>query len=358
MEKTSPGSDFLRRYVDPLDHLGLRRDRLPAIPPNERLVPVDFCYDRPALVTEVLQAMKDRANFAGYPANGLHWSESEYDRWVFLGRPVEALVGKPGDRPPYFVGEHSNRNSKNPAIEKYAADGTIVPRPERFAGLTLASDGSPIHPFFHEAVMSPEGIVTGPGFYWFLGENGAADPVFVRTFGGKLQFALIDRGDLGGIALPGGMLDIKKRKGWVRGGAVAAMGKAIDEAKRELAEETGMNIESVTDILGIPILEKVIVGDFRMTAQAFPVTSVYMFIPNPATAEILVPKAGDDAAGAMWAGAGGQALWKGADSWLWEGVAKGKMFASHASYIKLAILEFERQFRVVVGADGTIGKAP
>ncbi len=356
--ESASAPDLLTRYADPLEHLGLRREGLPVVKAQDRLVPIDFRYGHTELVQEVLQAMKDRANFAGYPAQGLHWTEKEYFQWFKSGRPVDELVGFPGMRPAYYVGLHENRNIvedgrlsnklKNLAIEAYRGDGAKIARTERFARLILASDGSPIHPMFKEAVTSPEGIVTGPGFYWFLGPNEAADPVIIRIHDNKFEVVLIERSDRGGRALPGGMID-KTRTGWSKGGAVAVIEQAITAAKRELKEETGIGIEDLNDIMGISILDKVTVGDFRMTAQAWPVTSVFLFIPKPQTAEVMVPAAADDARLASWIGVGGNLIWK--------GITQDVMFASHASYIKLAILKLEQLFGVVVKTDGTVGKA-
>lgn len=340
---------------DPADSfidIGLKRENLPVIPVSERLVPKDFTYGRKEISEEVLLAFNG-PRYEGYPEQGLSWTEAEYEQWVAEGKPTERLVGSPGNRPPYFIETHPNRNNPDGSLRN--------PNVQKFNDQT---DASNLHPFFKEAVTSPKGIPTGLGWYWRPGENEARDPVILRVRNGKLQILMVIGKDGRGQVLPGGMVD-KKDPALSKSKAMSiidtAIGKAMNKASpeddemesgeetamRETGEETG--IQNLHDVPRKEILHNVVVGDWRATAHAWPVTSVYLFLPNQATSEAMEPQAGDDAAEAAFMEFGTDIKW---------GSTEANMrFTSHASYVKLAILEWERLTGFVVGKDGTVGIA-
>lgn len=327
--------------------IGLSISDLPRISAGERLLS-DFRYSVAQLTHEMVQVVDTASRFAGYPQQGLTMTENEYETWIAVGRPVERLVGTPGNRPTYFVERHANRytsdgSPKSSNVTPY--DGMTQLSHPTVEDQAWASDGSALHPFLKVLLTKTKrGLPTGPGFYWNIGPMEAADPVVVRVVNKKLQVLLVQRGDGGGLALPGGMVE-RRKEGLSRHKVFVAMESALEAGRREAGEETG--ITGLADVPAIPILRRVPVADWRMTAQAWPVTSVYLFMPDVETALYMNPSGGDDASVAAWFPVEGNNLWRGAQH--------GKLFASHASYVKLALHEWQRQAGLVVRYDGVVG---
>ena len=110
------------------------------------------------------------------------------------------------------------------------------------------------------------------------GENQAADPLVVAGTGPDRTLLLIKRSDRGVWAIPGGMVDPGET-------APAAL-------QRELHEETGVDLASVTPT----ILTRTYVEDWRATDHAWITSTAALYVlPGEVTAT-----AGSDAAAARW----------------------------------------------------------
>lgn len=143
------------------------------------------------------------------------------------------------------------------------------------AGYELDSEGRPLHPWFRTMIEDPAlGVLCGKGFFWSWGPNRTADSVVVHDG----SILLVQRKDTGTWALPGGFID---------GGEHAA-----HAARREVREETGIDLDSAW---GIPFYKGPVVGR-RMTAHAWPETTAFLFSVD----ERQQPRGGDDAAQAAW----------------------------------------------------------
>ena len=111
------------------------------------------------------------------------------------------------------------------------------------------------------------------------GENAAADPVVVAGVGAQRHLLLIQRGDIGVWALPGGMVD----PGETAPAAVV----------RELEEETGLDL---TDQTPDAILTRSYVADWRNTDHAWVASTAALY-----TLPDVIPAQGaDDALQAKW----------------------------------------------------------
>lgn len=157
------------------------------------------------------------------------------------------------------------------------------PSPEERAellrqGYTLDDNGRPLHPFIHDMLTDPTiGVVTGKGKYWNWGKNKSADPIVI-TDEANPKILLIQRGDTGIWALPGGFRDPGE--------------SSITTAKRELFEEAGLLLLGDD---GVQVYDD-IVGDLRSTAHAWGETTAHMW-KVPSAVEV---EAGDDALDAKW----------------------------------------------------------
>lgn len=272
----------------------------------------------------------DGPRFKGYPPEGLKMSPIRHRLWVAFRRPLSSLIGNSHHRPAFFVGNHPNR---------LLPDGQLKPEAQDVSTLgDNRSDKVPLHPYLDAMLTkSKNGVVTGPGFYYNLGENRTADPVIFRVEDGKLQVLLIERTDGGGLGLPGGNIDVEDEALSTNPALVA-----IRAAMREAGEETG--VKNLHDVDRAVVLEHAVVGDWRATANAWPVTSVVLFMPDEKTAQAMEPKANDDAKKAEWRSVGTE-------------LVESTLFASHESYVKLAILKWEELTGNTVKKDGTIVKA-
>lgn len=155
-----------------------------------------------------------------------------------------------------------------------------LPTPEESAafkakGYQLDSLGRPLHPWALE-LLKTEGVVVGKGFYWKWGPNPTADPIVI-TNEPRPRILLIERGDTGAYALPGGFIDGDE--------------PAEAAARRELKEETGLELTQS----GICVYEGP-VADRRTTLHAWAETAAYLFtVDAPAPVE-----GADDARSAGW----------------------------------------------------------
>lgn len=141
-------------------------------------------------------------------------------------------------------------------------------------------DGRPILPDLGRDVKRP--TTTGLGSCSFWGPNHAADSIVTRDGqDGSTQILLIQRGDTGDWALPGGKLD----QGETSSGA----------ASRELSEETGLSV----NFSEVNTAYKGYVNDPRNTQNAwFETTAIHAHLTGDAAQQ--EPKNGDDADDARW----------------------------------------------------------
>ncbi|WP_373653161.1 ADP-ribose pyrophosphatase [Schlesneria sp. DSM 10557] len=151
--------------------------------------------------------------------------------------------------------------------------------------------------------------IRGRGLLGKWGRNLAGDPLVtsVNPETGRLQVLVIERGDSGRYALPGGMVD---------------EGEAISETiARELREETGVDLSFQSS----KVLYSGIVDDPRNTDHAWMETTVLHQHLSPAARAGLRLRAGDDARAVRWADVGELLL--------------GSMHANHQDFVRMAMQE-------------------
>lgn len=149
----------------------------------------------------------------------------------------------------------------------------------------LDSLNRPLHPWIHDLLQPAIGVRTGRGAYWNWGANRTADPVIVRHDLAEPKILLITRGDTGRLALPGGFVEGKDN--------------AYETAVREAAEEAFLDIGRIAgrEVYCGPL------SDVRMTANAWPETTAYVFeLPDDISRQLpdASYEAGDDAKEAHW----------------------------------------------------------
>ncbi len=123
-------------------------------------------------------------------------------------------------------------------------------------------DQWPLHPWITDMLDDPEiGAVTGRRFYRNFGANYTADPIIVRRDMSKPHVLLIERGDTGCLALPGGFIEPDE--------------DPATAARREAKEETGIDllrlIHTIKPVYSGPV------ADIRLTANAWPETFAFCF---------------------------------------------------------------------------------
>jgi ADP-ribose pyrophosphatase len=180
----------------------------------------------------------------------------------------------------------------------------------------LDKDGRPLNP------MGPTGI-RGRGKLHKWGANFAADPIVTRISPeGKLEMIVIQRTDSKEWAIPGGMVDKEE--------LVTAT------LKRELAEETGADL----DFDKARSVYKGGADDRRNTDNAWIETDAYHLHLVKDTNLAFKAQAGE-ALDVRWMPIIQEEL--------------GKLYASHAHFVKLAVKDWEGQTGFVLDRNGNIG---
>lgn len=169
--------------------------------------------------------------------------------------------------------------------EMNSADLPTEPEQEEFRqqGLVLDTKGRPVHPWINHMLFDRNiGVITGKGFYWKWGPNFTADPIVTRDTERGKEILLIQRGDTGRWALPGGFVDQEENP--------------FDTALRETLEETGLDISSAAET-GRAIYDGPL-ADLRVTANAWPHTYAFHF--DVTGLDLAKPEGQDDAVDASW----------------------------------------------------------
>ncbi len=153
------------------------------------------------------------------------------------------------------------------------------------AGLETDAYGRPLHPWFWQMYEDPDvGVVTGKGFYWNWGPNYTADAVVVRQNNDTPEILLIQRGDTGAWALPGGFIDLEQAE------------PPEVAARREAEEETGIRIPP--EASAGKLVYQGPLADVRVTAHAWPHTYAYLY--DVSGLDLSTPCGDDDAVDARW----------------------------------------------------------
>lgn len=247
---------------------------------------------------DLLAGALERASYPGYPETK--------DRLVCvvaaLGQTATGAFEVPEG--PWMVPGNIPMRSDNLRPSALAADNL------RHQGYQTDSEGRPLHLWFQRMVEDPRiGVLGGKGAYWNWGPNRTADSVVVHGD----AILLIERGDTGDWALPGGFINGNEH--------------AARAARREAAEETGVQLGRAW---GIPIYKGPVV-DPRMTAHAWPETTAYLF-SLPAETQRPPALGADDARRAEWVPL--------------EQIRNLRLFGSHLFLARLALA----QLGVVAGA--------
>ena len=244
-----------------------------------------------------------------------------YQKWVDCGRPA-GLVTELYDHPDYLEGLYKGRAVKDDGscdLSKIAFAPSIAgeyPRDGR---------GRPVHPYAEE-ILAAGLALEGPGAYWQYGPNLCADPIVLGVGrDGKLRTFAIERSDTGHVALPGGHLDPGESP------MMAAMREFTEETSVELYVNSLIRAENVMDYL---------VPDPRTTLNAWPETSVWVFVVGDNLIDKMQPRASSDAANA------------------WCKVLDDEFYhfmnAGHAIFVREAVRWFEEEFEVIVCDDGYV----
>lgn len=193
---------------------------------------------------------------------------------------------------------------EDPSIDLYEAitqpgshwtedpDKLVVPVINNRNGYDIDANGMMVHPWFKEMARAKTiGVLAGKGFYYNYGENETCDPIVIRLDLDEPHVHIIERGDTGKLALPGGFRDNEENP--------------LLGSVREYREETGdkldpFNAAIVTDVFKV---YEGVLADLRVTAHAWPKTYAYGFILNPDYSKTLPLgrlKAHDDATWKEW----------------------------------------------------------
>lgn len=330
-----PSGEFRTNRASMLSRRLLERKypELRHITESDRLVSADFTYTREDIYGEVLKAVNGK-RYEGYPEAGLKMTHAEYQAWVVGGRSLTDIVGIPGNRPMFYV-DHPNRYNKDGSLKKSAQDLSHL-------GLNPHEE-IPFHPLFEEVTTdeNSKGFPTGPGFFYHLGANKAADPVVFRKHKGKLEVLLIDRTDSGGWALAGGHIE-KVDEAVSEDPRLVAVAAAKRELKEEaLAKALGVNLDAVDFQI---ILADVPVAGSRATANAWHETTVVLLLPDEKVLKKMKPRSDhNETKEAKWMSI--------------EDALAMHLNDSHNSYVKLALLAWERRTGLVVDKEGKVGIA-
>lgn len=204
-----------------------------------------------------------RITYPDYPPNNDRlWCDGQLDAMEPLVLPVGAWETSEGATPTIF--EQQTFASKN---------------------LRLDAWGRPVHPWFDDMLSDADiGVVTGKGAYWNWGPNYTADSIVIRHDLAEPHILLIERGDTGQWALPGGFID--KDEG------------SLTAALRETKEETGLDITACNRLKYGQVYSGPL-ADIRVTANAWPETTAFRFdlLDGMTIGDI---RGGDDAQAAAW----------------------------------------------------------
>lgn len=182
--------------------------------------------------------------------------------------------------------------------------------------IEIDENGRPLNP------NGPTGI-EGRGVLGRWGANFAADPIVTRINDENfLELIVIKRQDSGRWALPGGMVD--------KGEKVTAT------LARELNEESSAKLDFKKAIK----IYQGYVNDPRNTDNAWMETDAYSLHLSPKEAKTITLKAGDDASDTKWM------ICKKEDI--------NSLYASHSSFVNLAILDFQQKKNCTVLENGQV----
>jgi len=210
----------------------------------------------------------------------------------------------------------------------------------------------PVHPFAEAILLGgetpegtfvqPGGVVT-PGYYYQRGPRKTADLLLVAPDAGELHGLVIERGDNGLLAVPGGHIEAEDQQ------ASRAMHGRLSEYEiggmRELAEEAGMVIDD-RDLTcsGLRVvLQKIWAGpgaDQRATLHAWPQGEAFVGILPAKPAQ--QPQAASDAETARWLPLSEATL---------ERLAQ---FSCHGTIGRRAIAAYEQATGTHINPDSTI----
>ena len=170
--------------------------------------------------------------------------------------------------------------------------------------VAMDTRGRPLNPLGRTGIQ-------GRGLLGRWGRNQAGDPLLTRVNPetGRLQILVIERKDSGQKALPGGMVD--------EGEDIAST------VARELHEETGAKL----NFEGASVLFTGVVDDPRNTDNAWMETTVLHLHLTTEVQKTLILQAGDDAKAVNWLN-------------IEEGLM-ANMYASHADYVRLALVDLK-----------------
>lgn len=197
--------------------------------------------------------------------------------------------------------ERTGSNMKDLITEHWFVNPSLPTKNERYKflamGLSVDDDGRPFHPWID--ILEKENRQHDKGVFYNWGPNYTVDTV-VLTSEDDPKVLLIKRNITGEWALPGGFIDESEPE--------------LDAAKRELKEETDLQVDTPwTQCYSGPV------ADPRTTLHAWPETTAYFtFIPAPKEV-----KAGDDASESEWIPL--------------RDVASMELYGSHKSLIEAAL---------------------
>lgn len=285
---------------------------------SNELVPSNFTIDVAAEMTAATTTF-----YPDYPTpdERLHMTPEEINTWIENGRKTSDLITLPTlrEHPNYVRGLAKNAALPDDGTKSFW-DHTFTPTSDP-RGYRLDERGIPIRPF--DELFLQKGAIGGMGFYRTYGPNLTADPVVFRDNNGILQVIGINRGDSGIKALPGGMQDPNE--------------PGVSTAVRELFEEANIDLSDTPT----KVVHKGIVwSDTRSTRNAWPETTVVLLLPDADRTDAMNPQAGSDARHAYWMDVNAENL--------------SDFMASHASFVKLSVLEWQKITGRKVLTDGTI----
>ncbi len=229
------------------------------------------------------QIIKNHGPYPHYPDFSMRnkLTEAEYDDWDQNGRFVGIATGAQA---------HPHRIA---AIKK-----GLIPPSGIFDATTfhdsctgdyaLDAIGRPVHPYAKELLI--EGVaVERLGALWYFGPNLCVDPILLgASIDGTLKTVIIERGDTGRKAFPGGFLDKNETP--------------IIGAMRELIEETDPSPRiSPSDILEYHVLPRVMIPDARTTLNAWIESYPCIFLLKTGLIDRIKFRGSDDATAAWTA---------------------------------------------------------